>query len=114
MKHLLAGKSESPSSKQCPHCFHCKPSLLNEFDCFYFEKIKSEEDLNKFENSLHEEMYKQNFIKFCFGIIGTERPKDDLSNCCLELSRAIFDKTFWSPTTWLGTIQSGGTKFPLS
>lgn len=111
MKFLLAGSSNEPG--KCPHCFHCNPSLLNDAQLMDFQKIKTEEDLIKLENSLKDENYKQTFLKYCFGIIGFERKKDELGTCCLELSKEIFDKTFWSQTTWLGTIQSGGSKFSL-
>lgn len=63
---------------------------------------------------LEEEKYKADFLNFCHSIIGAKRNKDEITNCCLELSRAIFDKAFWTLTTWNGTSKSYVVKFKLS
>lgn len=113
MKHLTEGGMKD--SNGCSKCFHCNPSILEASKNFSFDKIKDEEGLNEFEKKIEEdEKYKLDFLAFCQSIIGVERDKKEFLNCCLELSRSLFDKSFWTLTTWQGTSKSDVVKFKLS
>lgn len=107
-------KFEESKSNGCSKCAHCNPSILEGSSKFPFEKIKDEDELDDLEKRLEEEKYKADFLNFCHSIIGAKRNKDEFINCCLELSRAIFDKAFWTLTTWNGISKSDVVKFKLS
>lgn len=120
MKLLLNGRSFTDNANvntaKCEHCYHCNPTMMEEVrSSAPIQKIQTQADLIALEAQLQQDaQFKEKFITYCHSIIGTQRPENEFGACCLELSRELFEKSFWASTTWLGTLQNGGTKFAFS
>lgn len=108
-------KALENSSGQCPECPHCNPIILEQARNMEFSQIENEADLIALEEKLESDaLFRNQMINFCYNIIGLSRAEAELTTCCLELSRALFTKTFWGQTTWLGSTKTGSNQFQLS